>query len=88
MPPKVHLEVRNGQQVISMPVSASYGLEEGTGDVQLKRDENDPRAIEPDTIALLITEPAQKATVSIHLLDATSGIELVSIDKIEMTIAI
>ncbi len=88
VPPKVRLEVRNGQQVISMPVSASYGLEEATGDVQLKRDENDLHAIEPDTIALVITEPAQKATVSIHLSDATSGIELVSIDKIEMTIAI
>lgn len=88
VPPKVRLEVRNGQQVISMPVSASYGLEDATGDVQLKRDENDPHAIEPDTIALVITEPASKAVVSLHVQDATSGVELARLDKIEMAITI
>jgi len=88
VPPRVRIEIRSGQRCISFPVSASYGLEEATGDVQLKRDENDPQAIEPNTIALAITEPAPKAMVSLHVLDATSGVELARLDKIEMAIAI
>jgi PglZ domain len=83
-PPKVRLEIRNGQQVISMPVSASYGLEEGTEDVQMKRSEHDPHMLEPNTIALFITEPQSKATVSLHLLDAATGVELARLNTIEM----
>ncbi len=88
VPPRVRVEIRSGQHCISLPVSASYGLEEATGDIQLKRAENDPQAIEPNTIALVITEPSPKAMVSLHVLDATSGVELARLDKIEMAIAI
>jgi hypothetical protein len=88
LPPKVQVEIRTGQKGISLPVSASYGLEEATGNVQLKRAESDPYTIEPNTIALVITEPAPKATVSLHVLDATSGAELARLDTIEMAIAI
>lgn len=88
VPPKVQIEIRTGQKGISLPVSASYGLEEATGNVQLKRAESDSYAIEPNTIALVITDPAPKATVSLHVLDATSGVELVRLDTIEMAIAI
>jgi len=88
VPPKVQVEIRTGQNGISLPVSASYGLEEATGNVQLKRAENDLQAIEPNTIALVITGPAPKATVSLHVLDATSGAELARLDTIEMAIAI
>ena len=88
VPPRVRVEIRSGQHCISLPVSASYGYEEATGDVQLKRAKSDPQAIEPNTIALVIAEPAPKATVSLHVLDATSGAELARLDKIEMAIAI
>jgi hypothetical protein len=73
---------------LSTPVSASYGFEEATGDVQLRPAEDDSRVLEPNTITLMITkEPSQKM-VTIHLLDATSGAELQRLDKIEMAIAI
>jgi hypothetical protein len=88
VPPKVRLEIRNGQQAISMPVSASYGLEEATGDVQMKRNEQDPQTLEPNTIALVIIEPQPKAIVSIQLLDATSGVELISLNAVGMAISI
>jgi hypothetical protein len=88
IPPKVRVEVRTESRCISYPVSASYGLEEATGDVQIKRDESDPQTIEPNTVALAITDPMQKATVSVHLLDVTSGIELARLEKVEMAIAI
>jgi len=88
VPPKVRLEVRNGAQTISLPISASYGFEEATGDVQLKRAEQDSQILEPDTVTLVITDPQSKATVSVYLFDAVSGVELARLDKVEMTIAI
>src|SRR5258708_37125942 len=88
VPPKVRLEVRNGARTISLPISASYGFEEATGDVQLKRAEQDSQVLEPDTVTLVITDPQSKATVSVHLFDAVSGVELARLDKVEMAIAI
>ena len=88
LPPKARVEIRSGEHCISLPFGASYGFEEATGEVQFKRAETDPQAIEPNTITLGITEPAAKSTVNIHLLDATTGVELARLDKIEMAIAI
>jgi hypothetical protein len=86
-PPKVRVEIRAKGKSVSMPVSASYGYENATGEVVLKASEADPRKIEPNTITLMIAEdPAQK-TVGIYLLDANSGAELKSLDKIEVAIS-
>jgi hypothetical protein len=85
-PPKVRVELRAKGKCVSTPVSASYGFEEATGDVQLRASANDPRQIDPNTVTLMVDvdEIGQK-TVSISLLDATSGAELASLDKIEVT---
>jgi PglZ domain len=85
-PPRVRVEVRAKGKCVSVPVSASYGFEQATGDVQLRPSATDPRLIEPDTVTLMVDvdEIGQK-TVSISLLDATSGAELDNIDKIEVT---
>jgi hypothetical protein len=88
VPPKVRVEIQAGQQVISLPVSASYGFEEATGDVQLRQAEDDPQTIDANTISLLIADPVPKASVTIHLLDVISGVELARLDKIEMAIAL
>ncbi|MDV2994019.1 MAG: hypothetical protein N4J56_003673 [Chroococcidiopsis sp. SAG 2025] len=89
VPPKVRVEVRVKRECISRPVSASYGFEEATGDVQLKLDRDNPKAIEPDTITLTIAQDQPAKTVaSVHLLDAVTGAELARIAKIEMAIAI
>lgn len=90
IPPKIRLEVRSQKKVvISRPVSASYGYEDATGDVQLQIDESNPQEIEPDTVTLMITdsEPS-KSTVSVHLLDAVTGVELSRPVKIEMAITL
>ncbi len=85
-PPRVRVEVRAKGKCVSVPVSASYGFEQATGDVQLRPAATDARQIEPDTVTLMVDvdEIGQK-TVSISLLDATSGAELASMDKIEVT---
>ena len=74
--PKVRIEVRANKTSISVPVSASYGFEDATGEVKLKVAENDKKQIEPNTVTVMVTgDPAQK-TAGVYLLDATTGVEL------------
>ncbi len=85
--PKIRIEVRSDGNVVSTPVSASYGFEEATADVQLRLIEGS-REIEPNTVALLIQDDAPRGIASVHLLDAQSGIELKKLPKIEIAISI
>jgi hypothetical protein len=85
-PPKVRVEVRAKGKCVSTPVSASYGFEEATGDVQLRASASDSKQIEPDTVTLMVeVEEIGQKTVSVSLLDSASGTELASLDKIEVT---
>jgi hypothetical protein len=85
-PPKVRVEVRAKGKCVSTPVSASHGFEEATGDVQLRASANEPKRIEPNTVTLMVeVEAIGQKTVGVSLLDATSGAELASLDKIEVT---
>jgi hypothetical protein len=85
-PPRVRVEVRAKGRCVSTPVSASYGFEEATGDVQLRASANDPREIEADTFTLMVAvEEIWQKTVGVSLVDATSGAELAGLDKIEVT---
>jgi len=88
IPPKVRVEIRVKGKPISTPVSASYGFEDGTGDVQLKMTESTERTIEPNTVTLLIQDGFSQEKASVHLLDAATGVELKRLDKIELTISI
>ena len=88
-PPRVRVEIRSKGKSISAPVSASYGFEEATGDVSLKLADNDSKQIEPNTVTVMVTlEEDLPKTVSLVLLDATTGAELASIDKIENAISL
>jgi len=87
-PPKVRVEIRSKGKSVSSPVSASYGFEEATGDVGLRLSESDPKAIEPNTVTLMIVEEIPQKTVGVFLLDAVTGAELANMDKIEVSISI
>jgi hypothetical protein len=67
---------------------SSYGFEDATGEVTLKLAESDPKTIKPDTVTVMLTEELTQKTVGIHLLDATTGAELASLDKIEVAISL
>ncbi len=86
--PKVRVEIRVRGKCISQPVSASYGFEDATGEVHLKMMEHDPRRIAMNTVAVMLLEEITEKTVSVSLLDATSGAELTRLDKIEVAIAL
>jgi len=87
-PPRVSIEVRAKGKCVTVPVSASYGFEEATGDVQLKLRDDDPRSIEPNTVTVMLTEEVDQKTVSIYLIDAVNGAELARLEKIEVAISI
>ena len=75
-PPKVRIELRANKKCVSLPVSASYGFENATGEVKLKIAEDDKKRIEPNTVTVMLTEEISQKTVGVYLLDATTGAEL------------
>jgi hypothetical protein len=85
LPPRVRVELREGKNCISKPVVASYGFEDGTGDVQLKTAEKDTWSIEPNTITLMITKDPSQKELKVYVLNATTDEELASSKEIEVS---
>ncbi len=88
-PPKIRVEVRAKGKPLSKPVSASYGFDESTGDVQLRWSEADPKSIEANTIALMIVEKTDESQVTVHLVDVTSGreIEMSRLENVDFVVS-
>jgi hypothetical protein len=87
-PPKVRVEVRANKRCVSVPVSASYGFEDATGEVKLKAAGQDARRVEPNTITLMIAEEVPQKTVGVYLLDAATGAELADPLAVEVAISL
>jgi hypothetical protein len=88
-PPTVRVEVRSGEQPISVPVSARYGFDEITKDVELALGEGGPpQVVAVNTVALMITEEPDVQEVTVHLLDATTGISQARLDGVPFAIAL
>ena len=86
-PPKVRIELRANKKCVSLPVSASYGFEDATGEVKLKIAENDQKRIEPNTVTVMLTEEISQKTVGVYLLDATTGAELAAPFTVDVAIS-
>jgi hypothetical protein len=86
-PPKVRIEIRANKKVVSVPVSASYGFEDATGEIKLKVAEQDAKRLEPNTVTLMIAEDITQKTVGVYLLDATTGAELAAPLTVEVAIS-
>ena len=77
--PRVRLEVAVKGKPAANAVSASYGFDEGSQDVQLRWSEDNPNSIEDNTVTMMILEPkALGKSVTIRLLDADTAVELAS----------
>jgi PglZ domain len=84
--PRVRVEVRAGDEPCAMAVSASYSFTDATGEVALRGLRDKPGEAEPNAITLMLTPKAPRSgTVSIHLLDAISGVELKKLDSVEVS---
>jgi hypothetical protein len=86
--PKVRVEIQANKKGVSIPVSASYGFEDATGEVSLRPMAADSKKIEPNTVTLMLIEEITQKTIAVYLLDAASGAILVSLDQIEVAISI
>ncbi len=87
-PPKVRLEVRANKKCVSLPISASYGFEDATGEVKLKIADSDNKRIESNTVTVMLSEEISQKTVGVYLLDAATGIELTAPLTIDVAISI
>ena len=86
-PPKVRIELRANKKCVSVPVSASYGFEDATGEVKLKISETDNNRIEPNTVTLMMSEEISQKTVGVYLLDAVTGAELTAPLTVDVAIS-
>ncbi len=86
-PPKVRIELRANKKGVSLPVSASYGFEDATGEVKLKTAPANNKQLEPNTVTVMLTEEISQKTVGLYLLDATTGVELTSPLMIDVAIS-
>jgi hypothetical protein len=86
-PPKVRIELRANKKCVSLPVSASYGFEDATGEVKLKIAESDNKRIEPNTVTVMLCEEISQKTVGVFLLDATTGAELAAPLTVDVAIS-
>jgi hypothetical protein len=71
VPPQVRVELRSGDQIISMPVAASYGFNDATRDVSMRFTPEAVMSLEANTITLQITDIPSASTVSLLILDET-----------------
>ena len=85
--PQVRIEIRANKKCVSTPISASYGYEDSTGEIALKISDKDSKRIESNTVTVMISEEITQKTVSVVLLDASTGNELAKIDGIEVAIS-
>lgn len=85
-PPAVRAEVRAGGQVISTPVAASYGFDELAKDVHLRPATDAQQQIEPNTLTLMIVETPDVKHVTVHLLDASTGLSLAQVNQVPFSI--
>ena len=68
-PPRLRVELRAGNQVISVPVAASYGFNDVTREVSMIFDRSSPEKLIPNTITLHIPDVPTVNTVTLTLLD-------------------
>lgn len=87
--PVVRVEVRAGGEVCAIPVSATYGYQEATGAVALRSSEAKAAETEVNTVALMLTGKApSRGVVSVHVVDAATGVDLKRLENVEVSLAI
>lgn len=86
-PPTIRVEIRDQDQILSVPVSASYGFQDATKDVKLRVGKSS-QAIEKNTVMVLLSERPAAHSVEVQLLDANTGISLSRIGHVEVDLSL
>ena len=85
--PTVRVEFRVGDQVISQPVSASYGFNSITRDVTLEFDPEVSNQVKENTITLQLTEKPEAPSIKLFVLDSETGVSIFQPTDIPVDIA-
>lgn len=86
-PSRIRAELRSGNQVISTPVSASYGFDEITKDVLMRFETEGSLNLESNTITLYISEVPSISQVDLHILNSETGLSLYQVTGIPIAIS-
>ncbi|MEM0498294.1 MAG: PglZ domain-containing protein [Methanothrix sp.] len=84
-PRRIRLEIRDGNECISRTVSASYGLDETTGEVEMVPSDKETWRMRDNTVTLHVVRYPKDKFVSLHILDALTDVELVEPMRIEVS---
>ena len=88
--PRVRVEVRIGDAIVSEPVAATYDFSETALDIGMRLGEGGE--VEPNTVTLMVDpdrDPAARGGVAaVRLLDSTTGVELARRDSVEVDISV
>jgi len=74
--PCVRVELREGDKIVSQPVSASYGFNQVTRNVKLEFDPKESSKLIRNTVMLQITEVPTAKSIKLFILDAETGVNL------------
>jgi hypothetical protein len=78
---RIKVVVRANRTEVGIAAMAAYGFEEGTQEIVLEKDR-------PNAITLMLTREVDASTISVHVLDAATQVELAALKNIPMAIAI
>jgi hypothetical protein len=78
---RVRVVVRANRAEVGGAAMAAYGFEEGTQEIVLEKDR-------PNAITMMLTTEADTSTVSVHVLDASTQVELAALKNIPVEITI
>lgn len=85
VPPRLRVELRAGDKIISVPIAASYGFNETTRDVTMQFEAGAQGLLAANTITLQITDIPAVDAVSLYVLDEL-GASLQQVENIPLAI--
>lgn len=84
--PTIRLELRLAGTLISEIDNASYGFIKDTGEVRLVTPDGDPYGLAPNEVTLKIAKEFTGKKLSLHLIDARTGVELIQEKQLDVFI--
>ncbi len=78
---RVKLIGRTNRKDVAVPAMAAYGFEEGTREMILQRGK-------PNPVTMMLTSEVESRSITVHVLDASTEVELARIEGIEVDLSI
>ncbi len=86
-PPLVRVEIRSANKSISAPVTATYGLQDATGEIQMRWKVENPFELDGNTVTLMISSDISQKKASVVLIDAETE-RILNKTDVEITLSI